>query len=155
MAESVKHVSGRCLCGGVRFSAKVPKREFGVCHCTMCRRWSAGPFLAIEVEGFKADDEARLGVYRSSEWAERGFCRNCGTALFYRLVGKDWCAVSVEALDDTADLVLSQQIFIDEKPGYYTFANETENLTGAQVFAAFGASETDAAQAGPEERRNG
>ena len=155
MADSVKPVSGRCLCGDVCFSATLPKREFGVCHCTMCRRWSAGPFLAIEVEGFKVEDEAQLGVYRSSDWAERGFCKKCGTALFYRLTDRDWSAVSVEALDDTAGLVMSQQIFIDEKPGYYAFANDTENLTGAELFAAFGAGETDAAPAGSEESRNG
>ncbi len=26
---------------------------------------------------------------------------------------------------------------IDEKPGYYNFSNETQNMTGAEVFAHF------------------
>ena len=31
----------------------------------------------------------------------------------------------------------TSQIFIDEKPAYYDFANKTHNMTGAEVFAAF------------------
>ena len=34
-------------------------------------------------------------------------------------------------------LVLEHQLFIDRKPGYYAFANDTENLTGEEVFAKF------------------
>ena len=34
-------------------------------------------------------------------------------------------------------LVLDHQIFIDEKPGYYSFASETKTMTGAEVFAMY------------------
>ncbi len=37
----------------------------------------------------------------------------------------------------SAGFVFSSQIFIDEKPAYYEFANKTHNMTGAEVFAAF------------------
>lgn len=132
--------AGGCLCGAVRFAATPQRRAFGACHCGMCRRWTAGPFLAIECEGaVRVEDDANLGVYRSSEWAERCFCVKCGTPLFYRTVGKEFYAVSLEALDDRADFVFESQIFIDEKPPYYDFANATKKLTGAEVFAAFGA----------------
>ena len=45
--------------------------------------------------------------------------------------------VSAEAFDDRDGYRLHQQIFIDEKPAYYDFANKTHNMTGAEVFAAF------------------
>jgi len=32
-------------------------------------------------------------------------------------------------------LRFDHQIFIDRKPDYYSFANETKNLTGEEVFA--------------------
>ena len=57
--------------------------------------------------------------------------------LFYRLVGKDFSAVSAEAIDDKSGLTFTSQIFIDDKPAYYDFANKTHNMTGAEVFAAF------------------
>jgi hypothetical protein len=136
-----ERLTGRCLCAAVRFAAAVPAREFGACHCGLCRRWTGGPFLAVECEGaLKVEIPENLGVYRSSEWAERWFCAKCGTALFYRLVGKDFYAVSLETLDDRAGFVFTSQIFIDDKPPYYAFANATKTMTGAEVFAAFGAS---------------
>ena len=133
-----KTASGGCLCGAVRFTATLKNHELGVCHCSMCRRWAAGPFFAMECEGtVKIADASQLGAYRSSEWAERCFCKQCGSVLFYRLVGKDFSAVSAEAIDDKSSLTFTSQIFIDDKPAYYDFANKTHNMTGAEVFAAF------------------
>jgi hypothetical protein len=131
--------TGGCLCGAVRFAARPKNHDVGVCHCSMCRRWAAGPFFAMECEGaVQVADKTNLGVYRSSEWAERCFCKTCGRVLFYRLVGKDnFGVISAEALDDRAGLKFASQIFIDDKPGYYDFANTTHNMTGAEVFAAF------------------
>ncbi|MPZ41418.1 MAG: GFA family protein [Rhizobiales bacterium] len=131
-------MTGGCLCGAVRFSAAPAKREVGACHCGMCRRWSAGPFLVLDCErSLEIEDATNLGVYRSSEWAERCFCKQCGTPLFYRLVEKDFYAVSAEAFDDRDGYEFKSQIFIDEKPAYYDFANKTATMTGAEVFAAF------------------
>jgi hypothetical protein len=130
--------TGGCLCGAVRFTARPKNHDVGVCHCGMCRRWAAGPFFAMGCEGpVEVTDESNLGVYRSSEWAERCFCKKCGSVLFYRLVGKDFTVISAESLDDRTGLKLVSQIFIDEKPGYYEFGNKTHNMTGAEVFAAF------------------
>jgi len=138
-AETGNVRAGGCLCGAVRFTATLREHDIGVCHCTMCRKWSAGPFFAVECDGpvrvTKGEDQ--LGVYRSSEWAERCFCKTCGTSLFYRLVGKPFYALSSETLDDKTDLAFTSQIFIDEKPGYYGFSNITKTMTGAEVFAAF------------------
>jgi hypothetical protein len=130
-------LSGGCLCGAVRFTAEPKNNEFGACHCSMCRRWTGGPFFAMECDAVKVADEANLGVYRSSEWAERCFCKQCGSVLFYRLVDKGFYAVSAEAFDERSGFALTTQVFIDEKPAYYEFANKTHNMTGAEVFAAF------------------
>jgi hypothetical protein len=133
-----KPLSGGCLCGAVRFTASPQNCEVGACHCGMCRKWTAGPFLVLDcADTLHFDDDANLGVYRSSEWAERGFCKRCGTPLFYRLIGKGMHFVSAEAFDDRNGYVFTSQIFIDEKPSYYEFANRTHNMTGAEVFAAF------------------
>ena len=37
--------------------------------------------------------------------------------------------------DSVEGFVLAQQIFIDEKPSFYSFANKTNDLTGAEVIA--------------------
>ncbi len=33
--------------------------------------------------------------------------------------------------------VFDHQIFIDEKPDYYSFSNKTYNVTGEEVFAQY------------------
>jgi hypothetical protein len=131
-------VSGRCLCGAVSFNADVAKREVDICHCSMCRRWSAGPYIGLGHDGAVAFQGAEnIGVYKSSEWAERAFCKVCGSSLYYHLVGTDHYSFSASTLDDQSGLVLTLQIFIEEKPAYYDFANDTRKLTGAEAFAAF------------------
>lgn len=130
-------MTGGCLCGAVKFTAE-PKREVGACHCSMCRKWTAGPFLTVDCgDTLKIADPANVEVYRSSDWAERAFCKRCGSTLFYRLVGRNMHFMSVEAFDDVSPFVFADQIFIDEKPAYYDFANKTKNMTGAEVIAAF------------------
>lgn len=130
--------TGRCLCGKVRFTINEPVHEVGACHCDMCRRWSGGVFLALHCTGpVSFEGEDHIVRYKSSDWAERGFCGNCGTNLFYRLVDSDEHIMSPGSLDDQSELSLTSQIFIDEKPDWYDFANKTEMLTGAEVFAKY------------------
>ena len=142
MSADANMMTGGCLCGAVRFTAAPRNRHVDTCHCAMCRRWSAGPMFTLDCGStVKVDDATQLGVYRSSEWAERCFCKQCGTSLFYRLVGKGFHAVSAETFDDRSGYAFTTQIFTDEKPGYYDFANKTKMMTGAEVFAAFASSE--------------
>ena len=83
------------------------------------------------------DNDEYVSVFDSSKWAERGFCSKCGTHLFYRLKESGQHMVPVGLFDDD-DLVFGTQVFIDEKPAFYRFANETKEMTGAELFAAFG-----------------
>ena len=131
-------LDGGCLCGAVRFSATPDNKHFGACHCDMCRRWTAGSFYAtacgsaVEIHG-----ESSIGIYSSSDWAERHFCKQCGTSLWYKLKESGEHYVSIEAFDDTEGFELVRQIYIDEKPTYYALCNETQNMTAAQAEAAF------------------
>lgn len=86
---------------------------------------------------------SQMAVYRSSDWGERAFCRNCGSSLFWRSVDDGNAAVSVQAFDDPGIFAFVEEIFIDEKPPNYVFANTTSKKTGAEVFSAF-ASDGDA-----------
>jgi len=131
-------MTGRCLCGVIRFEGTPKAREMDACHCRMCRRWSAGPFLAVEMEGgLRIDGEDQLGVYASSDWGERCFCRRCGSVLFWRLRDGSHTAVSAGALDTPDALVFSKEIFVDEKPAHYAFAGDRPRQTGAEAMAGF------------------
>lgn len=137
--EKTTERRGHCLCGEVRITAKKASSDVGACHCKMCRRWGGGPFMEIDC-GTEIDfqGEDNIAVFDSSNWAERGFCRNCGTHLFYRIKASGQHMVPVGLFADEEDLAFESQVFIDEKPTYYEFANQTRDLTGEELFKLFG-----------------
>lgn len=79
-----------------------------------------------------------ITVYASSQWAERAFCKVCGTHLYYKLLATGEYFVPAGAFD-SGDFELASQIYIDKKPSYYTFANQTPMLTEQQVIEQFSA----------------
>lgn len=129
---------GKCLCGAVRVVGMPKGNSVAACHCTMCRNWGGGPLLAVDCgEDFHVEDETDVTVYSSSDWAERAFCRRCGTHLFYRLKQGARYFVPAGLFEGGEPWVLEHQLFIEEKPDFYAFANPTRNLTGAELFAQF------------------
>lgn len=128
--------TGRCLCGAVQFSAEQVETHFHACHCGMCRRWSGGPLFAALASGvtFSGEEPA---TYASSEWAERGFCRRCGTNLFYRFKDGGQCVLCVGAFDDPTPFKLVGEIYVDHQPPGYRFAGELERRTEAEVVAKY------------------
>lgn len=136
--DTEKTLDGKCLCGSVRVTAEPKTNQFGACHCGMCSQWGGGPLLAVECEDrVSFEGDSHIGIYASSEWAERGFCKQCGTHLFYRLKEQPFYAIPIGLFGEDQSWEFASQIFIDHKPSYYSFANPTKNLTGAEVFAQF------------------
>ncbi len=130
--------TGQCLCGAVRIVASQASRKVGACHCNMCRRWGCGPYMAVDCgTDVSFEGEQSIKVFDSSDWAERAFCRECGSNLFYRLKQTGGHFVNAGLFNDFTEAVFDHQVFIDEKPDYYDFANQTHNMTGAELFAQF------------------
>lgn len=93
--------------------------------------------MAVNCQNVTFQDEHNVGRIRSSDWAERGFCIKCGSNLFYHLVDSSDYQISAGLFDDQSQFRLSLQVFIDSKPQYYEFSNETKTMTAAEVIAAF------------------
>lgn len=137
MAET-RGNQGHCLCGAIKIMAAEMSPHVGACHCGMCRRWTGGPLLAVDCgSDVSFDGEESISIYGSSTWAERGFCSKCGSHLFYRLKETQQYFVPVGLFEECAGIVFDHQVFVDRKPDYYSFANETRNLTEAEVFAKY------------------
>lgn len=136
--KNTKILSGACLCGAVKVQANPPKEIFDACHCGMCRKWAGGPIMTLEAgSAAKIEGEENLSVYSSSDWAERGFCKHCGTHVFYRLKNKTFWNFSVGLFKEAEDFKFHVQIYIDSKPPCYDFANQTQMLSEADVIALF------------------
>lgn len=128
-------MKGKCLCGSIEVEAP-DQTDLGICHCSMCRRWTGGPMFAVHCGpdvNFIGGTPSR---YQSSDWAERGFCATCGSHLFYFLLPTGEYVLPAGLFQDQT-FAFSNQIFIDEKPDYYDFSNQTKKLTGQQVFEQY------------------
>ncbi|HAQ33800.1 MAG: aldehyde-activating protein [Maricaulis sp.] len=136
-------VKGQCLCGATKFAVTLKNSDVDACHCAMCRSWSAGPFMGVvATSGPEFEDEASVGIYRSSEWAERVFCKNCGSAIAWRMAdGQGHVAISAGTVPLPDDAKLTLQVFIDQKPEFYSFAEKTKEMTGPELIAAFSGGE--------------
>ncbi len=131
--------TGTCLCGAVKVKTNAPCDKFGACHCAMCRKWGGGPYLEVECgTDVHLEGEENITVYPSSEWAERGFCKTCGTHLFYRLKQAGLYHVPLGLFGDQINPEFEKQVFIDKKPGNYTFREKTDEYTQQQIFEMFG-----------------
>jgi hypothetical protein len=129
---------GKCLCGAVRFHAEVDHSTHGACHCGMCRRWSGGsPFFSVPTTSVSFEGEENVGRYASSGWAERGFCKTCGSALFYYLKPMSRYIMSAGAFDDQGAFKLASEIYIDRKPDGYSLAGDHPRLTEAETIARY------------------
>ena len=113
--------TGSCLCGAVKYEAK-NLREILACHCLQCRKQTGHFMMATAAADldFKLTEERGLKWYRSSPAAQRGFCAECGSVLFWRGDGKDYIAITAGSLDGPTGLKLSGHIYCDSAGDYYT-----------------------------------
>ena len=133
-------VQGQCLCGQVAFSLAVQDKHVHACHCQMCRRQSGGPSLSVEyvAESLVYSRQDSVHVYDSSAWGQRVICAHCGTFLFWQSKDMSYVCANVFALEvDLAEFEMNMEVYIDQKPALYAFANTTEQLTGEQLMAMF------------------
>ncbi len=128
---------GQCLCGAVRFTADNVDPDYWACHCSTCIRWSAGPFTSVSCSGVSFAGEESIAVFDSSAWAERGFCKHCGTVLYYRLKEQESYKMNSGTFDDSSSFKMVGEIFVDEKPGGFDFAGDHPRLTGAEAIKKF------------------
>ena len=116
---------GSCLCGAVRFNVSAELTGGDACHCTECRKHSGHYFASTDVpkSALTVEGGDALGWYQSSERVRRGFCRTCGSSLFWNPVQSEKIAVAMGAFDDPTGTHLQMHIFVAEKGDYYEIAD--------------------------------
>lgn len=119
--ESPEHAGG-CLCGGVRYRVSGGLRDAVACHCTQCRRTSGhhAAMTSAPLEALTFDAAETLTWYRSSPAAERGFCRVCGSNLFWKPEGEASMAITAGTLDAPTGIRVQEHIFVRDKGDYYS-----------------------------------
>ena len=101
-------IEGSCLCGEVKIEIQKEPKTFGACHCSSCRKWTGGVFMSVAGgKDLKFSDEDLVGQYSSSEWAERGFCKNCGSNLYFKMKKSNYYFLMLGLFGDSISPVFS------------------------------------------------
>ena len=89
---------GGCFCGAVRYSLEVGDSVIANCHCSMCRRISAAPFVTwiLSPQSAFHYTQGQPVALQSSDKAIRHFCGACGTPLTF------WPKSRPDSVDVTA-----------------------------------------------------
>lgn len=114
-------MTGGCHCGQVRYDLTPPLRGVIACHCTQCRK-SSGHFWAatsVPMTGFRLVTDDGLVWFRSSSKAQRGFCKSCGSSLFYELLGQGRISIGAGTLDGPTGLAVISNWFTEDAADYY------------------------------------
>lgn len=127
---------GGCYCKAVRYQVKGPLRNVIACHCHQCQQFS-GSFVMASAAYDKdltiADEQKQLQWFTSSENAQRGFCRACGSQLFWKQNNNDKTSIMAGSLDDVSYIELSAHIYYDDKAHYYNAHNDDLTLSKHQT----------------------
>lgn len=109
--------TGGCQCGAVRYALYSEPTGASICHCRMCQKAFGNYFAPLA--GVPPRDLAWTrgtpGTFQSSELVERGFCRDCGTPLTYRVLDRDRISVSLGSLDDPSRVKPGEQFGIESR----------------------------------------
>lgn len=112
----------------------------------MCRRWSGGRWIGvhIEMQDLQLSGAEEIATFKSSDWAERAFCKKCGSNIWYRVTEGPYASgvsIGVGLLDDTDEMKLAREFYVDRQTGAYEFPADRIQMTEAEVIALFAPSE--------------
>jgi hypothetical protein len=131
-SDGFQTMTGGCQCGAVRYALHSEPTGASICHCRMCQKAFGNYFSALT--GVPPADltwtRGQPGIFRSSEAVERGFCRDCGTPLTYRVVESNRISVSIGSLDDPARVKPESQDGVEGRlPAFETLHRLPEEIT--------------------------
>ena len=110
-------LTGRCLCGGVRFEATELPESAGYCHCTRCQR-RTGTAAAVSARLVPGSlrivaGEELIRTFQPPDGFGKAYCSSCGSALWARSqVDPDVVSVRFGAFDGDPGVRPSYRQFV-------------------------------------------
>ncbi len=109
---------GGCFCGAVRYVFEEDAPLTANCHCTMCRRTSAAPFVTwtiVPVQKFSYTKGAPA-VLHSSTIGVRHYCSACGTPLTCSISERpEHIDITTASIDQPESFVPTMEVHTDTK----------------------------------------
>jgi len=119
--KKVTQVKGTCGCGSVAFTVQGPLGDVSWCHCSKCQRFHGGPGAYTSIPRGVISFQRRDGLawWDASPTVQRGFCKQCGSSLFFSDSNESTLAVCAGALIPPTGMKSTMHIFVGSKPDWY------------------------------------
>jgi hypothetical protein len=122
-------VTGRCLCGAVRYEVRGPLRDVLICHCEECRRWhghvcAAASARRADLVFLEQGGLRWITSPNSDAGARRGFCGECGSSLFWDLAGRETISIAAGTLDPPTGLRIIGHWYTSQASDYYDIPDD-------------------------------
>jgi hypothetical protein len=125
-------LTGKCLCGGVRFEISNQLGPIIYCLCSMCRRASGSAFAtnaSVRASEFRVVAGSELvSEYESSPGSYRAFCSRCGSPVFGRIAPTDLIRVRVGSLDGDPGGRPIANIWVGSKAPWFPITDSLERF---------------------------
>ena len=117
----VSELRGSCGCGSVTFTVKGKVSQVVWCHCSKCQRFHGGPGPSASAPRGAISFQRRDGLawWDASPTVQRGFCRQCGSSLFFSDSNQATLAICAGAFTSPTGLVSAGHLFVASKPDWY------------------------------------
>jgi len=131
----MRDINGSCLCGQIRYSAKVEPAFVAVCHCKNCQKQAGTAFsVLVAVPKSSLSIQGRLKTFPdvgdSGRPVLRNFCPECGSPITSDVaVMPELVFIKAGALDDTSWLDPKMHVYCDSAQRW------TPLPEGSQTFA--------------------
>ncbi len=125
---------GGCACGALRYRVTGALRPVVACHCSQCRKafTNFGAFTAVDRAALDIGNPEEITWYASSPGVRRGFCRYCGSALFWDSAASDLISIAAGTLDQPSGLRQLRHIHVADKADFYEIGDGLEQLPQGQ-----------------------
>jgi len=117
--DKMMEMTGGCLCGRVRYSAKEDPVFVGVCHCTHCQRQTGTAFsVLVGIPKSAMSLQGQVKTFHdtgdSGQPVDRSFCPECGSPIFSDVaVMPGVTFIKAGTLDDTTWLDPKMHVYCD------------------------------------------
>tara|TARA_Y100000590_G_scaffold237399_1_gene267209 strand:+ start:225 stop:635 length:411 start_codon:yes stop_codon:yes gene_type:complete len=121
-----KSLNASCLCKGVNLKIIGEFRSVINCHCIQCTKTHGNfaSYTSILEENIIFKSKKTLQWFKSSKKASRGFCKNCGSSIFFKRLGSKAISLSAGLLNNPTGLKTISHIFIHNKRDYYQLSDK-------------------------------
>lgn len=127
-------LTGKCLCGDVRYEVTDSFLYAQNCHCSNCRRATGSafkPFAGIERNKLRLTSGAENLSIFGEEDAHDAHCKACGSLLYSVVRDAQFVHVALGSLVDVPSIRPTAHIFVGSKAPWFTI---TDDLPQYQEF---------------------